>query len=538
MKLFKSLSIRHKILTIPIVSIFLFLIYLWINISSTAKNAERVVGIRDIHFPILQLATENQTNLKNIEAILLSAVMAGEVDDIDSIKLTVDEMEKNFSTLKTLDLSNLSKIGQSERLLKAYLKDARGASTAVIEELDTASSLGDLKKKSLNAITNHLNGYQASSYQNFASTIDEVKADSDSAVSMGIVIALITIVLLVLVALAIAKLVEKNVCGVAESLKDIAQGEGDLTKRIAVGHQGKDEVSMLIHWFNTFVGKLQSTISQVVDTAVPMADVSKDLLEITNITETSIQNQLQDCQEVNQAMSEMQDTVNHIVQSAAAAASAASGADNAAKQSQEIVNTSVGSINDLALGIENAAKVIEKLEQDSNEVGAVLEVIKSIADQTNLLALNAAIEAARAGEHGRGFAVVADEVRALASKTHQSTETIQNTILQLQSAAQQAVTVIGESQDHAQQSVAQISLTGNALEEITESVSTINDMNTRIASATEEQQNTLVGIINTTDKITANAQDSSQQAERLTQISSGVERLSGDLHSVTKQFIV
>jgi methyl-accepting chemotaxis protein len=534
MPLFKALSIRYKILIIPVVSILLFSFYLWISLSSTFKNVERVGSIRDTHFPLLELATANQNLVEKIKTTLDTAVVVGEADDIDLINPIVVNINANFKKLKQLSSGSSGQINQTEQLFNAYLIIAKKVSTQVIEGSGAADA--STMNRTLRALTSNLDNFQKSSVQHFNNTIIDVNEDSQSSLQFGIVIAVLTVAILIFVAIVIASMVVENVRGVVYSLKDIAQGDGDLTKRISSNSQ--DELGTLIHWFNTFVEKLQTTIKQVVETADPMSNVSKDLLEITNITEHSIQNQLHDCQEVNMAMNEMKETVNHIVQSAAAAASAANGADNAAKQSQDIVNTSVASINDLAVGIENAADVIKKLEQDSSEVGEVLDVIKSIADQTNLLALNAAIEAARAGEHGRGFAVVADEVRALASKTHQSTETIQNTINQLQNAAQQAVSVIGESQVHAQQSVTQISRTGDALDEITRSVSTINDMNNLIASATEEQQNTLVGIVTTTDKITSNAQDSSQQVERLIEISKSVEVLSNKLHGVTKQFIV
>jgi methyl-accepting chemotaxis protein len=187
-------------------------------------------------------------------------------------------------------------------------------------------------------------------------------------------------------------------------------------------------------------------------------------------------------------MRQMTTTVQEVARHAEEAASAALAADKDANNGRAIVKKTIDSINVLSGDIHNATSVIQKLQSESNEIGSVLDVIRGIAEQTNLLALNAAIEAARAGEQGRGFAVVADEVRTLASRTQQSTQDIQKMIEKLQSGADDAVKTMEHSLSQVSSSVEQANQTGNSLDTITTAVSTINQMNVHIASAAEQQR--------------------------------------------------
>lgn len=223
----------------------------------------------------------------------------------------------------------------------------------------------------------------------------------------------------------------------------------------------------------------------------------------------------------------MNQSVLDEVQSANLAAEAANHSNEIAKQGQQTVSSTVQNIEQLAVHLQQASATIAQLEQDSNQVGAVLEVIKGIAEQTNLLALNAAIEAARAGEQGRGFAVVADEVRTLASRTQKSTEQIQRTIEQLQSAAREAVQKMKLSSEQADLSVQSANQAGHSLQEITGSIAQICAMNQEIASATDEQQHLTKAMVTYMREITThtaqsqqNSKDFLQLGEQLAQIAS------------------
>lgn len=197
--------------------------------------------------------------------------------------------------------------------------------------------------------------------------------------------------------------------------------------------------------------------------------------------------QKEEVDKVATAMNEMSATVHEVARNATEAAEAAQQADAETRTGKSVVSQAIEAIDLLASEVESAAQVIHKLEQDSDEIGAVLDVIRGIAEQTNLLALNAAIEAARAGEQGRGFAVVADEVRTLAQRTQQSTQEIQNMIERLQSGSQDAVKAMEQGKNRAQAGVTQAAEAGTSLETIAAAVSTISDMNTQIATAAEEQ---------------------------------------------------
>jgi methyl-accepting chemotaxis protein len=232
---------------------------------------------------------------------------------------------------------------------------------------------------------------------------------------------------------------------------------------------------------------LKKIISDVRSTADQLAEESEQMKSGTEMTKSSLVSQRSSVDQVVTAITEMSSTTQEVAKHAANTAESAKVAEDEATVGRQVVLETIESIDHLAQDVTNAADVIDKLAQDSNDIGGILDVIRGIAEQTNLLALNAAIEAARAGEQGRGFAVVADEVRMLAQRTQEATQEIQSMIEHLQQGASEAVEVMRHGRDKAEQSVGQAGKAGERLDEITSAVSNIADMSAQIATASEEQ---------------------------------------------------
>jgi methyl-accepting chemotaxis protein len=309
----------------------------------------------------------------------------------------------------------------------------------------------------------------------------------------------------------------------AYAMNDIASGEGDLTQRLPV--KGTSEIDKLAGAFNLFVAKIHESMQKASEHTKSLVSASEQLKEIARDSNEDASRQRDEMQQVATAVTEMSATVKEIAANSDSAASNAREADGEATSGQEMVKQTVDAISTLAGDVEAAAAVINKLEDQSEAIGSVLEVIRDIAEQTNLLALNAAIEAARAGEQGRGFAVVADEVRTLASRTQQSTQEIQTIIESLQDGTKKAVVVMGESVAAANNTVEKASGASDSLVSIVRSVAVIFDANTHIATASEQQSavaseidRSVVQIAELSDKSAAGSDKTLQACENLAQL--------------------
>jgi methyl-accepting chemotaxis protein len=313
-----------------------------------------------------------------------------------------------------------------------------------------------------------------------------------------------------------------------------SMASGNLTEQIHLAN--KDEFNEVALSFNTMATQFNGVIRQLENSIEQVAAAAEQMSITSKETSTGVQQQHEEIEQVAAAMTEMSATAQEVARNAQETATATQDADNTAAEGSKIVANTVTIISSLAKEVEEAMSVVKNLKQDGDNIGTVLDVIRGIAEQTNLLALNAAIEAARAGEHGRGFAVVADEVRTLASRTQESTQEIQDMIERIQTGTDQAVTVMEEGQKRTEITVEETNKGSEFLNSIITSVAKIDDMCIQIASAAEEQSAVADDISRSIEHINQVTLDTALGSRQVAESSNNLALLASDLQGLINRF--
>ena len=361
---------------------------------------------------------------------------------------------------------------------------------------------------------------------------DEIYASAHELTWLTLIVCAVLVLLFGVAGVIIANRIVTPINLVKEGLRTIAQGEGDLTSRLAL--LGKDETGELAKWFNQFIESTQAMIKVIKENAISMHGVSDQTNERTTAMSASLQRQLSAVEQIVTAVTEMSSAANEVAQTCVKTAEVSEQGLAATRSGKEVITRSTSGVNNLGASIQDSSKAIQELERETVNINNILSTIQQIAEQTNLLALNAAIEAARAGEQGRGFAVVADEVRNLAKRTQDSTGQINN-ILNLLVSRIKEVTV---SMDHSLvESGKAIELSNevmDAFESIESAVQMIRDMTMQIAAATEEQHlvtedinQNIVAINDAVNQVSGQATEVEHYAREQSELSSALKQLVG-----------
>ncbi|MDT8385478.1 MAG: methyl-accepting chemotaxis protein [Gammaproteobacteria bacterium] len=355
-----------------------------------------------------------------------------------------------------------------------------------------------------------------------------------SALISLILLSVFITVMAVMVIYLVTRSIVKPLCVAVDATKRIAGG--DLT--VQVESHSEDETGRLLEAMQTMQEGLHGIVNQITGATVQLGATAEQMSSVTQQTSQGAQQQESETDQLATAINEMAATVQEVSRNAMKAAVAAQNADEAAINGKNVVQETTDVINGLVTEIVSTAEVVQALQSEANDIGTVLDVIRGIAEQTNLLALNAAIEAARAGEQGRGFAVVADEVRTLASRTQQSTQEIQQMIERLQKGASKAVTAMENSQERTQTSAEKASSAMDSLNDIVGAVATITEMNTQIASAAEEQSTVAEEINRSVTKIRTVAGQTADNAQLTAEAGGELADIAGQLQRLVGRFRV
>ncbi|WP_421278413.1 methyl-accepting chemotaxis protein [Aeromonas veronii] len=500
-----------------------------LQLSNIYRDASEV---SDNIVPSIRASSQMHVSLLDARRAELNMVIDALGKDPDSLNSSTQSFEAAKSQYMAAEqrYGSMPFVSERDRNMFAELKTAAAKYFSAHGDLETAIRQGDIvkvqsliKNESRAALEQAgQDGLELRKENDRVANLltKQSEASYERAKLLSTTVGALTLLFVVIVAWLLIRQIRNPVMTLLEQTRQVAAG--NLTSQLDMKQFSHDELGKLAQGFNEMQSNLRMLVNEVSGSVVQLGAAAEEISAVAQQSANNMGAQQHELNQLATAMNEMQATVQEVARNTNDAASAATSASDTAAQGSETVNDSIGRIEKVATAIEETALVIRQLGDDSRNIGMVLEVIQGIAEQTNLLALNAAIEAARAGEQGRGFAVVADEVRTLAKRTQDSTSQINHIISELQQRANEAGVTMQQSQDMMSETVHTAREAGASIAEISSSVNSISHMNIQIATATEEQgavseelNRNVVNISNASEEVATGAKQMAQACNDL-----------------------
>ncbi|HIZ50665.1 MAG TPA: methyl-accepting chemotaxis protein [Candidatus Pseudomonas excrementavium] len=536
----KNSSLGYKLAFAPALALLGLVVYVAYSSLQLSATDSRLLALENQNYPTLEKADAVIFQFSRIPGLLNGAVTAGEIAMLDEATEVLGIIDTDLQSAESLlvgETRRLEELHAWRGAISRYGANALPASRSMISgevSFDELRPSLDRMATDLERAQQLASQFRQSVYDDFKQTLITARENNAATTRLGIMLCVILLVLTSTGAVIVTRRIMHNVRGVIGSLEGIASGDGDLTKRVMV--ESNDEIGTMITLFNDFLGKLQNTIGQTIKAASPLGQVSRELYSVTQSAEENALSQQRHTESISRDIQTMTGSIQEVAQRSRQASEEAQAAAERAGIARAHIGSLSSSISDLGNSVMDTVQSMAQLEEETQEVGSVLTVIRSIADQTNLLALNAAIEAARAGEQGRGFAVVADEVRNLAQKTASSTAEIQHIIQRLQNSANAVLTTMTANGEKSRQSIERSIEATELLETIAKAVNRINEFNAGIARHTQEQIGLSSSIQQETQVLQQDAQATANGAEATARLGEQLISMEDHLRAATAQF--